>query len=63
MSKCHPDRLWSPLQPCIQCVLGALSLGIRWLGQRLSTNLYIVLRLRMHGAIPSLPHTSSWCGT
>jgi len=26
------------------------------------THIHLVLRLRMHGAIHPLPHTSLWCG-
>jgi len=31
-------------------------------GYHLTSHLHIVQRLRMHGTISPLPHTSSWCG-
>jgi len=39
-----------------------LSLRVMWPGLRMTTYLHLVPRLRMWGAIPPLPHTSSWCG-
>jgi hypothetical protein len=45
-----------PIQPPVRCVPGALSPGVK-----LTTHLHLVLRLRIHGAVPSLPHTYSWC--
>jgi len=32
-------------------------------GVKLTTNLHLVPRLKMCGAIPPFPHTSSWRGT
>jgi hypothetical protein len=36
-----------PTQPPIQWVLGALSLGVKWPGVKLTTHLHLVLRVRM----------------
>jgi hypothetical protein len=30
--------------------------------RKLTTHIHLVLRLRMHGAVPVLPHTSLWSG-
>jgi len=30
-------------------------------GVKLTSHLNLLLKLRMYGAIPTLPHTSSWC--
>jgi len=46
----HPDQLWGPTQPLIQWVQAALCLGKSGPGMRLSTNLHLVLRLRMSAA-------------
>jgi hypothetical protein len=51
-----------PTQPPIQWVPGALSLGIKRPGVKLTTHLHLVPRPRMYGAIPPLPNTSSWRG-
>jgi len=32
-------------------------------GMKLTTHLYLIPTLRMHGALPLLPHMSSWCGS
>jgi len=46
----------------IQWVPGALSLGIKWPGVKLITNLHLVPRSRMRGAIPTLlQHVFMWC--
>jgi hypothetical protein len=46
-------------QPPIKCVPGALSPGLEQLGHELTTHLYLVPRLIMHGTIPPLPQMSS----
>jgi len=46
-------------QPPVQSVPGALTLVQ---GVELTVYLYLMPRLRMHGVIPPLPHTSSWRG-
>jgi len=54
-----------PTQPPIQWVPGILSRGYSGRGVKLTTHLHLVLRLRMRGAIPPLPHMSqclmAWC--
>jgi hypothetical protein len=52
-----------PIQPPIQWVLGALSLGVKWPGMKLTTHLHIVPRSRMCGAIPPFPQYVflAWC--
>jgi hypothetical protein len=52
-----------PTQPPIQWVLGALSLGIKRPGVKLTTHLHLVLRSRMPGAVPPLPQYAimTWC--
>jgi hypothetical protein len=49
-------------QPSIQWVPGDLPLDIEQPGNKLTFNLHLVLRLRLCGAIPSLPYTFSWYG-
>jgi hypothetical protein len=49
-------------QPPIQWVPGDLPFDIEHPGVKLTFNLLLVLSLRSCGAIPSLPHTSSWYG-
>jgi len=49
-----------PTQPPIQWVPAVLSLGVSRHGVKLITDLYFMLRLRICGAIPPLPNTSSW---
>jgi hypothetical protein len=44
-----------PTQSPIRWVTGSLSPGVK-------RSVYLVPRLRMRGAIPLLPHTSSWRG-
>jgi hypothetical protein len=39
---------------------GVLSSGVQQLGLKLTTHLHLVPRLRMHGSIPPLSHTSTW---
>jgi len=51
-----------PTQPPIKWVPGELSPGIKRWGVKLTTRLHLVPMLRMRGAIPPLPQTSSWHG-
>jgi len=51
-------RVCGPPKPPSQWVLGALSSGAK-----MSTHLRQLPRLRMRGAMPPVPHTSSWRGT
>jgi hypothetical protein len=50
-------------QPPIQWVPGALSLGCRGPGAKLTTHLHLAPRSRMRGAIPPLPQYDfmAWC--
>jgi hypothetical protein len=50
-----------PTQTPISWALGSLSPGSKR-SERELTHLHIVLRLRMRGTMPPLPHTSSWHG-
>jgi hypothetical protein len=47
----RPDRLWIPPN-------GGRSSGVKRPGVKMTTNFLVVPRLRMHGAIPPLRHTS-----
>jgi hypothetical protein len=49
-------------QPPIQWVPGLFSWRQSGQGMKLTTHLHLVLRLRMLGAIPPLPHMSAWRG-
>jgi hypothetical protein len=40
----HSKLALGPTQPPIQCILGVLSLGVKWPGMKLTTHLYLVLR-------------------
>lgn len=51
-----------PTQPLILWMHGAVSLAVMQPGCVLTTDLHLVLRLRMHGAIPPVFHMSSWRG-
>jgi hypothetical protein len=59
----RPDRLWGPTQPPIQWVPGALSLGVKRSGVKLTTELHLVLKPRKRGAIPAIPQYAfmAWC--
>jgi hypothetical protein len=57
----HPDQLWSPPSLLFNGYWGFFR-GLSDWGVKLTTHPYIVLRLRMHGAVPPLPHMSSWHG-
>jgi hypothetical protein len=52
-----------PIKPRIQWVRGALSLGVKWWGVKLTTHLHLVPRPRMRGAIPPLTQyvLMVWC--
>jgi hypothetical protein len=54
---CRP--VLGPTQPPIQWVLGALSLGVKRPGQKLTTHLCLVPGIRMSGAKPLFRHTCS----
>jgi hypothetical protein len=47
-----------PTQSPIKWVLGTISLGVKQLGGE--AHLHLVAKLRICGAIPSLPYKSSW---
>jgi hypothetical protein len=56
----HPDWLWGP--PILpSSVYWVLFWGVKQSGCEAKTHLNLVLRLRMHGAIPLVPHTCAWC--
>jgi hypothetical protein len=52
-----------PTQPPIQWVPGALTLGVKRPGVKLTIHLHLVPRSRMRGAIPPLPQYvfMAWC--
>jgi hypothetical protein len=56
----RPDL--GPTQPAIQWLPRARSLGVTWPGREADHLSHIPPRLRMRGAIPPLPYTSSWRG-
>jgi len=47
-----------PTQSLMQCILGALSPGVKQLGHEADCS-YLVWRLRMHAAVP--PLFMAWC--
>jgi len=49
-------------QPPTQWVPGDVAPGVEYWNMKLTACLRLMLRLRMHGAVPPLLHTSSWCG-
>jgi hypothetical protein len=51
-----------PTQPSVKWVLGAFSAGGGVLKRPGRDHFHLVPRLRMRGAIPPLPYTSSWRG-
>jgi hypothetical protein len=56
----HPDRLWSP--PSL-LTNGSVSLGVRRPGREADRSLLSSAEVKNGGAIPPLPHTSSWRGS
>jgi len=48
-----------PTQPPIQRAAGILPPGQSDRSVKVTTHLYLMMRLRIHGAIPPLPHMSS----
>jgi hypothetical protein len=57
----RPDWLWSP--PSLLFIgSGVLFQGYSSWVMKLTTHCHLVLRLRMSGSIPLLPHIPSWCG-
>jgi hypothetical protein len=57
-----PDRLWAPPSLLSDGYRMLLPRGESGRGVKLTTRLYIVPTLRMRGAIPPFPNTSSWHG-
>jgi hypothetical protein len=51
-----------PTQPGIEWVPGALSLGVKRLGREANHSSLSSAKVENAGAIPPLPHTSSWHG-
>jgi hypothetical protein len=49
----HPNQLWSPTS----LLSNGYQVFFPW-GMKLTTDLHLVPRLRMHGVIPLLPNTS-----
>jgi hypothetical protein len=52
-----------PTQPLVQCVSGAPSLGIKWPGVKLNTQLYLVPRSKNEWSYNSTPQYAfmAWC--
>jgi hypothetical protein len=48
------------VQPLIQCVLGALSPGVKRQGREVDRSPPSSARVKEGGGIPPLPHISSW---
>jgi hypothetical protein len=57
-----PDLLWDPRVSPIPWVLGIFAVGKRNCSMKQTTHLHLVRKLRMSGAMPSLPLTYSWQG-
>jgi hypothetical protein len=51
-----------PTQPPIQWVLGTLSPGVKWPGREADHSPPSSVEVKSGGAMPPLPHTSSWRG-
>jgi hypothetical protein len=51
-----------PTQPPIQWVPGTLSQGVKRLGREADHSPPAIAEVKKAGAIPLLPHTSSWLG-
>jgi hypothetical protein len=51
-----------PIQPPIQCVPGALIVGVKQPGVKLTTHLHLPPRSKICGAIPPLLNTFPWWG-
>jgi hypothetical protein len=49
-------------QPLIQCVPGVISQEVKRLGREADHSLPSSAKVKNSGAIPPLPHTSSWLG-
>jgi hypothetical protein len=49
-----------PTQPSIQWVPVAFTLGVKWLGYEADPSPPSSAKVKMGGAIPPLPNTSSW---
>jgi hypothetical protein len=58
---CRPTL--GPSQPPIQWVLGALSPGVKWQGREADHLPPSSVKVKKGGAIPPLPHMSSWHST
>jgi hypothetical protein len=54
-----PDRLWGSSSPVFNGYRGLLLRELRLRGVKLTTNLHLMSRLRMRGAIPPLPYALS----
>lgn len=55
--------LWGPQGNPVQWLPGTLSQGVNSWSLKLTTDLQLVARLRIHGSIPPRPHISSWHGS
>jgi hypothetical protein len=58
---CTSRPVLRPTQPFLLNMYWRLSPGLKQ-PDHVTTHLHLTLRLRMHEAIPPLPHMSSWCG-
>jgi hypothetical protein len=56
----RPDRLRGPPKPANQWVPGALSLGVKGPEREADHSPLSGAEVKKGGAIPPLPHTSSW---
>jgi hypothetical protein len=57
----RPNQLWGP-SSLLSKGYGSFLRWSRWEGRKLITYSPILPRVRKCGAIPLLPHVSSWCG-
>jgi hypothetical protein len=54
------DQTWGPPCPLVSGFWGCFAHNYSGRGMEVTADLYLVSRLRVSGAVPSLPHMPSW---